>query len=372
MRTSLLIALLLASAAPAAPTAGAAKPAGAAARPAEVDPIPVQPPAYEPQDGEEGEPLDEDAPLAPPPADEGAAPLEALPSGIEPLPVADPESQRLVSGAPLRNPNVAVHVVQKKRFADGGKHEAVFFPGVAQLNGKFTQHMGTGLEYVYHLQENFALKLTGLYNWRANESGFTRELIDNTLRQPQTATSLLLQWGALAGAEVTPFYGKFALGEGTLGSFSLVLSGGAGVGSTRHLLRPTVNGDQGTIPARFVDTGTRFLGSIGGGVRVQFGSRFALRMEVRDLVYTANVDRVNGCNLADFQALDEARAAGLPFAGAGASSGCRFQSFEGVDSRGKDLSEDIRLGRDLVAEPSSDVLNMVSFFAGFSFLFGGP
>ena len=31
--------------------------------------------------------------------------------------------------------------------------------------------------------------------------------------------------------------------------------------------------------------------------------------------------------------------------------------------------EDIILGRDLVAEPSSDVLNNVSFYAGFSILF---
>jgi hypothetical protein len=35
----------------------------------------------------------------------------------------------------------------------------------------------------------------------------------------------------------------------------------------------------------------------------------------------------------------------------------------------KNYREDIILGRDLVAEPSSDVLNNVSFYAGFSILF---
>ena len=69
MRTSLLLALLLASA---APTARAGAPPGAPAKPSEVDPIPVQPPADEPLDEGEGEPLDEDE-AGPPPAAEGAA-----------------------------------------------------------------------------------------------------------------------------------------------------------------------------------------------------------------------------------------------------------------------------------------------------------
>ena len=41
------------------------------------------------------------------------------------------------------------------------------------------------------------------------------------------------------------------------------------------------------VPARFGDTGTKFLGPVGGGFRVQFGDSMAVRLEVRDLVYTA-------------------------------------------------------------------------------------
>ena len=124
------------------------------------------------------------------------------------------------------------------------------------------------------------------------------------------------------------------------------------------------------MPARFGDTGNKFLGEIGGGFRVQFGEHYALRLEVRDLIYTARVDKVDGCNLADFEALEAARAANQPFEGLNLSGSCQVSKFDGVDPKTKkNYREDIILGRDLVAEPSSDVLNNVSFYAGFSVLF---
>jgi hypothetical protein len=219
-----------------------------------------------------------------------------------------------------------------------------------------------------------ALQVSSLYHWHSNESRFNLELIDKVREQAQAASSLLLTWGAQAGVEVTPLYGKFAFYDGHLAQFSLILSGGAGLGGTRHLIRPQVanqvEGGTFTVPARFGDTGTRFLGSVGGGVRVQLGDSYALRLEVRDLVYTARVDRVDGCNLADFEKLEAARAGNQAFADLQLSGGCQFQKFDGVDpDTKKNYREDIILGRDLVSEPSSDVLNNVSFYAGFSILF---
>ena len=314
------------------------------------------------------EPSSVQAPAATPTTD---APV--LDTGEAPR-TTDAQQQRLVNGAPLYNPNVNVHIVQKKRFADEGKHELVLYPGVVQVNGKFTNHVGTGLNYVYHLQENFALQVGGQYNWYSDESDFNLELIDKVREQAQAASSLLLQWGAYAGVEVTPLYGKFAFFNNSLAQFSLVLSGGAGIGKTRHLIRPEVanevEGQTYQVPARFGDTGNKFLGEVGGGFRVQFGESYALRLEVRDLIYTARVDKVDGCNLADFESLEAARAANQPFEGLNLSSSCKVAKFDGVDPETKkNYREDIILGRDLVAEPSSDVLNNVSFYAGFSVLF---
>jgi outer membrane beta-barrel protein len=312
-------------------------------------------------------------PAAAPPAPEDAPTV--LAEADSELRTTTAEQQRLVHGAPLYNPNVSVHIVQKKRFADEGQHEFTLYPAAVQVNGKFTNHAGSALHYTYHLQENFAVQLTGQYNWYSNESGFNLELIDKVREQAQAASSLLLVWGAQAGVEVTPLYGKFAFYDDQLAQFSVVISGGAGFGGARHLIRPEVanqvGGETFIVPARFGNAGNKFLGSIGGGFRLQFGDSYAVRLEVKDLVYTARVDRVDGCSLADFDKMEAARAANAPsFEGLGLSGSCQFQKFDRVDpNTRKNYREDIILGRDLVAEPSSDVLNNVSFYAGFSILF---
>jgi outer membrane beta-barrel protein len=397
MRPILSLALLVA-AAPAFALAQvpANEPVPAPGAETSVPPPPAQPrpqtpeqrPASRPEPiapTESPEPEAAEAP-APAPAEEAPvlaqpAPAEPPPAPEEPLALAsdaprttDAQQQRLVHGAPLYNPNVSVHIVQKKRFADEGKHELTLYPATVQVNGKYTNHAGSALHYTYHLQENFAFQVMGTYNWYSNESNFNLELIDKVREQAQAASSLLLVWGAQAGVEVTPLYGKFAFLNDSLAQFGVFINGGAGVGATRHLIRPEVVNEAAegrfTVPARFGDTGNKFLGSVGGGFRLQFGESYALRMEVRDLIYTARVDKVDGCNLADFEALEAARAANQDFSSLELSGGCNYQNFDGVDPKTKkNYREDIILGRDLVAEPSSDVLNNISFYAGFSILF---
>ncbi|MDY7232984.1 outer membrane beta-barrel domain-containing protein [Hyalangium rubrum] len=364
----------------ATPTEPTASPA-APARPEMGTAVPTEPtaPASRAPAPEQAEPAAEAQAPAPeaPPAVEPPVSSDAptvLAEADSDLRTTTAEQQRLVHGAPLYNPNVAVHIVQKKRFADEGRHEFSLYPVTVQMNGRFTNHTGTALNYTYHLQENFALQVGGQYNWYSNESDFNLELIDKVREQAQAASSLLLVWGAQAGVEVTPLYGKFAFYDDQLAQFSLVITGGAGFGGARHLIRPEVDnqvdGETFRVPARFGDAGTKFLGSVGGGFRLQFGDSYAIRLEVKDLVYTARVDRVDGCNLADFEKMEAARASDSPFADLGLSGGCQFQKFDGVDPKTKkNYREDIILGRDLVAEPSSDVLNNVSFYAGFSVLF---
>jgi outer membrane beta-barrel protein len=407
MRTLLSFAVLLSTVAGAAPGLTQSEPTvpapgaetsipPALARPEEAPARPEPPPRHEmgtsvPDQATEPAPKppsrEEEAPAAaqapeprPEPQPTPAAPPApadaptVLAEADNELRTTTAEQQRLVHGAPLYNPNVSVHIVQKKRFADEGRHEFTLYPVAVQVNGKFTNHAGTAGHYTYHLQENFALQVSGQYNWYTNESGFNLELIDKVREQAQAASSLLLTWGAQAGVEVTPLYGKFAFYDDQLAQFSVVLTGGAGFGGTRHLIRPEVinevGGQQFTVPARFGYTGTKFLGSVGGGFRLQFGDSYAVRLEVKDLVYTARVDRVDGCNLSDFEKMEAARANGGEFASLGLSGGCQYKKFDGVDpDTMKNYREDIILGRDLVAEPSSDVLNNVSFYAGFSILF---
>ncbi len=267
---------------------------------------------------------------------------------------------------PLREaPNTAIHVVERKQFADRGKQELAVYPVAAQVNGKYTEHLGTAVSYTYHLHEAFGLQLAGLYNWHATDSSFSRELIDKVSQEPLAATSLLLQWAIEGGVEVAPLYGKFAVAE-QLVHFALVFTGGAGVASTRHQLKP---GNVGG-PATFGDTGMRLAGSVGGGFRVQLGDRFAIRLELRDLLYSARVTRVNGCSSEDLSAMAAKLDQGQAVGSATVSSGCDLHRFDGIDGRTNyNRSNDIPLALNLISNPSSDVLNNIGIYAGLSFSF---
>lgn len=279
----------------------------------------------------------------------------------------DPRTQELISGAPLRDPNVKVHIVQRKQFDERGRLELALYPAAFQTNVKFTDHVGSAASLTWHLHENFGLQLLGQYNWINEESGFNRELIDKVREEAQAATSLLLTWAALGGVEVTPLYGKFAFYQGVLVHFQVLFNGGVGLGGTRHELRPSV----GDLSPSFGDTGTKMLGSVGAGLRFQVGDRFSLRLEVRDLVYTARVDKVNGCSADDLAALSQPIASGsTDLSGVPVSSGCRVSAFQGTDPKtGESRAYDVPLAQGLVMVPTSDVLNNIGLYAGVSVVF---
>lgn len=324
---------------------------------------------------------DEDEPVKPPPTSTtpatpttptSDAPKAATP--VTPAPAAavdNTEAQRLVSGAPLYNPNVAVHIVEQKAYSDSKKSEFVLYPVAMQVNGKFTQHFGTMASFVYHLQENFGLQISGGYNWYNVESAFNGELVEKFRVEAQAATSLLWTWGVMGGVEVSPLYGKFSLFEGTLAHFSFVLNGGVGAGGTRHQLKPeTAKADGSVSQATYGDTGARFMGSLGAGFRLQLGQRFAFRLEVRDVVYTARMERVNGCNVDDLRAMDQKIRGGQDPATATVGGTCNVDTFTGT-IEGTDIkrSNDVPLALNLVRIPSSDVLNNIGMYLGISFLF---
>ena len=273
-------------------------------------------------------------------------------------------------------PNVAIHIVQRKPFADEGRHELVLYPVAPQLNGVFTQHVGSAATYVYHLAEHLGIEVSAQYNWYNDDSAFNRELLTKLREEAPPATSLLLQWGAHAGLEVAPVYGKLAFADGLLGQFALVFSAGAGAGSTRHQLRPEVSRCDADgchrLPPTYGDTGLKLLGSLGGGARLQVGQRFAFRLELRSLLYTARVDRVNGCSFEELSAMNDVlQGADKTLAGrVTVDRACRLERFEGNDPRtGEPRWLDVPLARGLLEQPSSDVLNNLSLYAGFAVLF---
>lgn len=245
--------------------------------------------------------------------------------------------------------NLLLHTVQRKPFSDGGRHEVVLYPAVMQLNGKFTSHFGVGAQYLYHLHENFALQAQGTYFYVNEGTPFTDQLIEIGGRQPQTASALTLQWVATGGFEVTPIYGKFAFYEGTMANFGVVLNAGAGVGGTRV----QITGEETPIGAFFGDTGLKLVGQIGGGFRVRLNENFLIRLEVKDLIYTARVDKINGCTLADMEVIETNPSA--------VSSSCDVGRFDNTTK--------VNRTRELLKDNSSDVLNNISVYGGVSYTF---
>lgn len=275
----------------------------------------------------------------------------ALMTALAPLPSSaaathpdgrEADASHIIAGAPLGNEDVRVHAVEPRAHLNRGRHELALYPVAVQLNSAFTRHVGVALGYGHHFFERLSVQVTPFFNYVSEESGFQKELIDKGSLQAEAASALLLHFGATAGVEVVPIDGKFAFGAHLLGHFSLVLNVGLGAAASRVQLSQD----------GFGNTGARFLGSIGLGARLALGKRFALRLEVRDLITTARVSKINGCTHGDLISLQ---------AGAPASTSCDAGAFAG--------DVELNNARSLLAQISSEVINHLSLLFGVSVLF---
>ena len=331
---------------------------GPAAKPAETTPAPA------PEATPEAKPAAQPAQATPPAKSPEAAPSdeeEAKPAE-KPKPVAAPTQGYLEGRAEAESPNEAIHTIEKKTYNAAGRFDATLYPLAIQLNSKFINTDGIALAVEYAVQENFALQLMGLWNYSGGWAPLTGELLDIHAR-PEAADQIILQGGAVAGFEVAPIYGKFAWYENNLAQFRFVLNAGAGVGFTEVQLSGPTNKFP-TNNTSFGGTGPRFLGNLGVGFRILFSQRLALRLEVRDLLYTAKVDTINGCSNADITAIGTNGAV---------SSGCDKSDFAQSTSNSAAVNQQhlsaATVAANLLQDNSADVVNDIVFFAGLSFLF---
>jgi outer membrane beta-barrel protein len=247
-----------------------------------------------------------------------------------------------------------VHVVEKRPFTEAGRWETSLFAPV-QVNAKFTVHAGLSAEAAYHIRENLAAQVGFTWFPLAVQSSFTEELVTKVRQQPLAANALLLQGGAMAGLELMPVYGKINLFDGKILRLGFYLNAGLGAGKTRLQLRPSDN----PKGRSFGDTGFRPMAGLGVGFRVFVNERFTVRLELRDLVYSAFVSKVNGCDAADTKALGLNEAATV-------KGGCSASAFGDTAS---DIKTNASIAADQIKESSADVVNNVAAYAGLSYLF---
>lgn len=260
------------------------------------------------------------------------------------------------------SPNERIHVIQRKTDLLAGRWELTLYPISAQLNSRWTEHLGFGLAGAYHLSENFALQALVDYNgYLAQETDLQTELRDKARLQPASAPSVLTQWYSVLALEMSPIYGKIAFYKDAMMHFALVLSAGAGLADTKVQIikTPTQAEIDAAGPGQpeprgpvFASAGMVGAGLVGAGFRVHVLDDFLVRVEVRDLIYSAQVTRLNGCNLSDLRELSGSAPT--------VSDACNPDSFE--------VLSDARPAQDRV-DGSSATVNQVSAYIGFSYLF---
>jgi outer membrane beta-barrel protein len=257
-----------------------------------------------------------------------------------------------------------VHIVEVRPFTEAGRWELSLF-GPVQVNAKFTEHLGVAAELAYHLRENLAAQLGLLWFPRAQQSGFTEQLIDKASQQPLAADALILKMGALAGLELMPVYGKLDIFDGKILRLGFYLNTSLGAGKMRlQLSHPTPG--SGVTQRQFGDVGVRPMAALGGGFRIFLSEQVTVRLELRDLVYSAHVSRVNGCSFDDTRAIQvDGRAARV-------SGGCDVAAFAGAPTTA-DPAGDVKVNAaaagDQIQKPSADVINNLTAYLGLSYLF---
>ncbi len=258
------------------------------------------------------------------------------------------------------------HVVEIRPFTQAGRSEVALF-GTGQVNGKFSSHYGLDIDLAYHIRESVGVWLGGSYVIYGRQSSLTDELISKAHEQPFAANALLMQWNAAVGLEMNPLYGKFTIVDDKVLHFAFYINAGAGIAKTRVQLRGNDNQQKdaaGNLAGpSFGDTGYRPAGALGGGVRIFLTPRWTLRLEVRDLIYSALVDKINGCSRADVGKVSQGRT--------DVASGCDAGAFKdsGADAAPDSNVKNAGIAQDLLSDISSDVINNLSFYGGVSFLF---
>jgi hypothetical protein len=269
--------------------------------------------------------------------------------GAAPEPASDP-----LAGSPY----VQYRVLEPKPFPDALRHELTLQPFVPQVGSTFTTHWLSSLTYTFHATEWLGLRLQPFWVWHAQRSRFSSELLSRVRQDAAAASSVMLQWGAVAAPEWTPIRGKFAAFGGIV-RYGFVIFAGAGVGGTEIELKTA----DALGPATYGSTGLRMVATGGGGFRMQFGDRWTLRLEVQDLIHWGSVSRINGCDSADLKTLNDQHAAG-GITGAGVSGQCNVGAFQGTTRAGYDRGNDVGIAQSKVNEGGTDTLHVVGVYLG--------
>lgn len=188
----------------------------------------------------------------------------------------------------------SIYVVQRRAYSKRGKLELT--PLFAStVNNKFVGFIGPGASIAYHLRENFALELAGIYAL-SYYSGLVYEVYDYEQLIPENVDLKQLQWFASLGVQWSPIYGKFNV-LGVLGDFDVYLGAGLGAAAT---LEPCTTVTAGCTTLQNLGFGLqkpligsdylKLAGTFAVGMRIFFADWLGVKVELRDVSFGDKVD----------------------------------------------------------------------------------
>lgn len=173
-----------------------------------------------------------------------------------------------------------IHVVQPKPVLQKGRFELSPRFGMT-VNDSVTRNFKVGVNANYHIIES--LYVGGLFEWYdfGSALGGSTDVFEQVQNQTGTIPEgAVLNWFGGLELGYVPFWGKFALFNSTIAFYDFAITVGGG----------GVNAKSLQIPTAYTTGG----GTVALSGRIFFNKWIALSLEVRDIIFLANLNNATG------------------------------------------------------------------------------
>ena len=188
-----------------------------------------------------------------------------------------------------------IKVVMHKSFIKKMRFEMTPVVGVS-LNDPFKTRLPVGAHLVFHIGENFALGLTGLWNFNLKSSDVT--IVRKSGAAPDVTE---LKYNASLDFYFSPVYGKMAFFSDVILNFDLFIVAGVGI------MGASIPDESGIdkLKGNLLDasSGITVAGNIGVGGRLFLLKWLAVVVEIRDYIYSVRQTNVSDKGVSDIQNL---------------------------------------------------------------------
>lgn len=247
------------------------------------------------------------------------------------------------------------------------RFELALYPVNVQLNAHSSQQLGSALALEWHVADRLAVQVLGNYDWHSSLTAFSRELVEK-VRSEAPLQELSSTWSVQAGLEMSPVKVEFEALRGTNTQLSVGLLAAVGLGGTRAVLLADGTGPAGVTHATvYGDTGVRFQASGALAAKLRVGQHFAIRLELRNLVFSSSVSTVNGCSAQDLRTISE-RLCLFDTPSTPIGPGCDEATFSGSTPDGVQRSNLAALALNLTRSPGG-VIQQLGLYLGASWIF---